>query len=409
MDIASVVVLNDFCHVQGGASKVALDEATALAAAGIDVVFVGAVGPVAPSLAASGARIICLEQPELADTRHARRAAMQALWNRTAYRVTRDLLARMDPAGTVVHLHGYTKALTTTPVLAARRAGFAAVCTLHDFFAACPNGAFYDYQREAPCVLTALGARCMARNCDKRHPAHKAYRVLRGVAQRRLQRFPASVDDYITLSRRSADLLAPYLPATARLHALENPIEVPPLPAVDVAANAQLTVLGRLDAEKGVVLAAEAARAAGMPITFVGEGPLRGAVELLGARVTGWLAAEDAWRQLESARCLLFPSLWYETYGLAVSEAAARGIPAIVSDISAAAERIADGETGWIFRSGDPAALLRAISGLRDDATVRAAGRAAHARFWAAPPDRARHTRALLEIYRAVLKRGREA
>src|SRR5579859_1407550 len=40
----TVVVLNDFCHVQGGASKVAIDEAVGLANQGVDVIFVGAVG-----------------------------------------------------------------------------------------------------------------------------------------------------------------------------------------------------------------------------------------------------------------------------------------------------------------------------------------------------------------------------
>ncbi len=64
---------------------------------------------------------------------------------------------------------------------------------------------------------------------------------------------------------------------------------------------------------------------------FIGDGPLR-PIEATGARVTGWLSAEDVQRELEHARCLVFPSLWYETYGLVVNEAAARGIPAIVSD-----------------------------------------------------------------------------
>ena len=45
-----VIVLNDFCHVQGGASQVAIDEAVALAASGIDVTFLGAVGPVSDAL-----------------------------------------------------------------------------------------------------------------------------------------------------------------------------------------------------------------------------------------------------------------------------------------------------------------------------------------------------------------------
>jgi glycosyltransferase involved in cell wall biosynthesis len=65
-----------------------------------------------------------------------------------------------------------------------------------------------------------------------------------------------------------------------------------------------------------------------------------------------------------------------------------------------------DGETGWVFSSGNGAALARALAALGDDAAVRAAGQAAYRRFWAAPPDRARHTRQLLDIYRTVLARA---
>lgn len=406
MSLRSVVVLNDFCHVQGGASKVAIDEAVALAGAGFEVTFIGAVGPVAPELRTAGVRVICLAQPELADRGRRRQAALIALWNASAKRATAEVLAGLDRRRTIVHLHGYTKALTATPMRAARDAGFARICTLHDFFAACPNGAFFDYRRQAPCERHALGVACVTCNCDKRHPAHKAYRVVRGASQRWAVGFPRSTTDFIALSRRSATLLAPYLPRGARLYSLANIIDAPHAVPVQVAANRHLVVVGRLDPEKGVVLAAEAARRVGLPITFVGDGPLRAAVEALGAEVTGWVPASGVWAALERARCLLFPSLWYETFGLVVEEAAARGVPAVVSDVSAPAERIVDGRTGWLFRSGDLAGLRTALEAVRDDDTIRAAGAEAYARFWSAPPDRARHTARLAEIYETVLARA---
>lgn len=403
--VRSVIVLNDFCCVQGGASKVAVDEAIALADAGLDVTFLGAVGPVAERLRDSAAQVVCLDQTELADAGRKPAAAFRALWNQQAYRRVQQILVGKDPVGTIVHLHGYTKALTAAPMLAARRAGFTGICTLHDFFAACPNGAFYDYRREEPCSERGLSMGCMLRSCDKRHPIHKAYRVVRGLAQRHVAQFPATVSEFITLSRRSAELLGPYLPAGARLHPLPNIIDVPRGRPVRVAANSSLVVLGRLDAEKGVLLAAKAAADLELPLVFIGDGPLRAEVEGLGARVTGWLGAEGVDQELRQARCLIFPSAWYETFGLVVAEAAARGIPSIVSDISAAAERVRDGITGWVFQSGNMAQLKERMRLLADDDQVSAAGQAAYQDFWSAPPDRARHTAALIGIYEAALSR----
>ena len=213
--VDQVFVLNDFCHVQGGASKVAIDEAVALAETGVDVTFLGAVGPICEALRDAPLRVVCLDQPQLLDVARHPGVALRGIYNRAASAAMLELVARQDPGVCAIHLHGYTKALTAAPALAARRAGFRTVCTLHDFFAACPNGAFYDYHRQQPCTLVALSPTCMATSCDKRHQLHKIYRVARGMAQRHVARFPASVHDYITLSRRSADILRPYLPNDA--------------------------------------------------------------------------------------------------------------------------------------------------------------------------------------------------
>lgn len=250
MVVRSVIILNDFCHVEGGASRVAIDEAVALKKSGLDVTFLGAVGPVCEELCAAGVRTICLDQPPLADATQHPSVLLQTLWNHAAYRTMQSLVANLDPRHSVVHQHGYTKALTTTPVLAAWKARLPIVCTLHDFFAACPNGAFFDYNRQEPCRLRALSTACAMTTCDKRHPLHKAYRVVRGVAQRRIARFPATVRNYITLSDQSAKLLRPYLPSDARSYTLPNIIDIERTPPVDAGANRALVVVGRLDVEK---------------------------------------------------------------------------------------------------------------------------------------------------------------
>lgn len=400
----TVLVLNDFCHVQGGASKVAIDEALALAGAGARVIFLGATGPICDALATAPLETICLDQPELLGAGKHPGVLLQSMWNRPAHRRVAAILQGLDPARTVVHLHGYTKSLSTSPMRAAQDAGFAAVCTLHDFYAACPNGAFFDYARQAPCPLRALSLACATTQCDKRAYAHKLFRVARGLAQRHAAKFPATVRDYITLSHRSAAILRPYLPRTARLHALGNVIDAPAAPAADAASSAETVFVGRLDVEKGVLLLAEAAASIQQPVTFIGDGPLRAAIEAVpGMTVTGWLPSAEVKRRLAHARCLVFPSLWYEAYGLVVAEAAAQGVPAIASDISAAAERIEHGVTGWHFRSGDAEALRGALLQARDDAAIRAAGRAAYAAFWSDPPTPAAHTQGLLGIYRAIL------
>jgi peptidoglycan/LPS O-acetylase OafA/YrhL/glycosyltransferase involved in cell wall biosynthesis len=401
----TVVVLNDFCYVQGGASKVAIDEAVSLAKTGVNVIFIGAVGPPCPELRAAPLTIECLDQRELLDVGRHPSVVLQGLWNAKAARHARRILETLPRASTVVHLHGYTKALTTSPVKIARRLGFPVVCTLHDFFAACPNGAFFDYARQVPCPRRALSAGCIATRCDKRHYVHKLFRVARGLMQRYHGRFPRNVQHYISLSERSAAILGPYLPTEARLHRLPNVTDVVREPQVSLADNRTILCIGRLDLEKGVRLLAEVVRQLGLGVTFVGDGPLRAEIEgIPGVSVTGWVSPDEVRRHLAQARCLVFPSLWYETYGLVVAEAASRGIPAIVSDISAAAERVQEGVTGWQFRSGDPADLARCLRLVKDDALMQAAGDAAYRAFWTNAATWRAHAERLLGVYRAALQ-----
>lgn len=401
----SVVILNSFCYVQGGASRVAIDEAVGLARRGVDVTFVGAVGPVSEELSAAGLRVVCLGQPQMSDGLSNPKVAIQGLWNVAAYEAMKAVLRECNRLDTIVHLHGFTHGLSSSPVRCSLAHGFRVVCTLHEYVTACPNGAFFDYVSESSCDRRPLSIPCLTRNCDKRLYVHKVYRALRTGVQKSLGGVPTGVMHYIGLSRRSVDKIRPYLPREAKIYFLDNPVEVPQGPPVDVARNRAVVAIGRLDPEKGVALLIEASRLSGTEVLFVGDGPLRVQAERSGTcRVTGWLPRDRVLAALDAARCLAFPSLWCETFGLSVAEASARGVPAIVSDICGTAERIEHNITGWRVRTGDVGDLARSFASIRDDALVAAAGRATYERFWETPPTRERHTEELLQIYAQAMR-----
>lgn len=400
----TIIILNDYCHINGGASKVAIDEAVGLANVGVKVIFIGACGPVCPELQNAKLEVICLEQTELINAGKNPFTMLQGLWNFKAAGIMRNLLKKLDKNNVIIHLHGYTKALTTSPVRVANKLGFKVICTLHDFFPACPNGAFFDYVKCKPCPKRAMSLDCIKTQCDKRHYLHKLYRVLRTFIQQKFGGLPSAVKDYITLSKQSADLLKSYLPEDARYYSLENPIEIPHLPLVDVRANKTVVAVGRIDPEKGIETLLKAAEKAGVSLTLVGDGSLRKLAESYPfCRVTGWLSSAQVVSELAKARALIFPSLWYETYGLVVAEAAARGVPAIVSDISAAAERVEDGKTGWHMRAGDIDDMVRCFNIIGDDDSVAEAGLAAYNAFWESPPILKNHVEKLLIIYDKVM------
>lgn len=106
-------------------------------------------------------------------------------------------------------------------------------------------------------------------------------------------------------------------------------------------------------------------------LLVAGAGPLeaecRAEAERLGVRVVwaGFLNQSEIVRALAVADCLVLPSE-SETWGLAVNEALAVGLPCVVSDrVGCAPDLIVPGETGEVFSMGDVAALRAAMERVR--------------------------------------------
>ena len=159
-------------------------------------------------------------------------------------------------------------------------------------------------------------------------------------------------------------------------------------------------------AEKGPLLLAECAQRLNLGTVFIGSGDLRTKLEsdFPQVAVTGWLSPQEASSVLRSARALVFPSLWYEGQGLVVAEAAAMGIPSIVSDACAAREWVADGVTGLWFRNSNSDDLCDKLAILRDRTEVaRNMGHEAYRRYWRQPATLQRHIRDLESVYKLML------
>jgi glycosyltransferase involved in cell wall biosynthesis len=402
----NVVVVNDFAQVNGGAAQVALSSANALSERGHAVTLFSAVSDPCERAQRGAVKVVCTHQHDIASDPSRARAALQGLWNLSAQRAIGELLAELDPRDTVVHFHGWTKALSSSVIRESLSRGFGAVTTLHEYFSACPNGGFFNYQQQAICPLVPLSAACITTHCDSRSYAQKLWRVGRQVVQRGAGDFPGGMRHFISVTDFSAAILRRYLPPDAAIHAVPNPIDVPHQPYAAVEDASGFVYVGRLSPEKGCLLLAKACSSLGVPLTFVGEGPMRDAIHSLypAAKFTGWLSPEDVRAEITRARALALPSLWYETQGLVVNEAAALGVPAIVPDNCAARESVLDGVTGLWFRTADEADLKDKLDRLeRDPALAAAMGKAAYQRFWNDPPTLERHVCELEKVYRQVL------
>jgi glycosyltransferase involved in cell wall biosynthesis len=166
--------------------------------------------------------------------------------------------------------------------------------------------------------------------------------------------------------------------------------------------------LGRLSPEKGVHLAAVAARAAGVPFVIAGKcnedlerayfdevvAPLLGPETTWMREIGGTLKTET----LARARCLVVVPQWEEPFGLVAIEALASGTPVVALRRGALPEIVEHGRTGWLCDHVDelPDAIRRA-----SEIDPHACREAAVSRY-----DIARMVEGYERIYRRVVTSG---
>jgi glycosyltransferase involved in cell wall biosynthesis len=409
-DPLTVVIVVDHASVTGGQTKVALESARGLKRAGHRPIVFAAAGPVEPAFAVDAIEVVCLDQPDILNNPSRIQAAAQGLWNFAAAERLRSLLASLPRHNTVVHVHGWPKALSPSIARPIANSGLPAVYTIHEYFLFCPNGGFYNYQTRRACALEPMSVACLTTNCDSRNYAQKLWRSSRQVVMRNVADLPAAFGDFITISKFQMEVVGDRLPKTARVHNVSNPIDcLDPGPKLR-AATGDFVFVGRIAQEKGPLLFAEAARQAGVAPVFVGDGPAADELraQFPEARILGWKRADEVSALMRAARALVFPSLWYEGQPLTVMEAKALGTPVVVSDACAGREEIEDGVAGRWFTSGDAGSLAEALTALKDDALIEALSEGAYKSFWFNPPTLARHVAAIVDVYRQMLSRGRQ-
>jgi glycosyltransferase involved in cell wall biosynthesis len=164
-----------------------------------------------------------------------------------------------------------------------------------------------------------------------------------------------------------------------RVHVLPPPVLVHASLSGDRAASdgsGYALVVSRLSPEKGVDVAIDACRRAGLALRIAGDGPqleaLRARAEGADVRFLGRVGDQRLAALRAGAAVALAPSRAAETFGMAVAEAMAAGLPVAASRVGALAELL---EPDALVPPGDADALADAASRLANDGAAGERGR----------------------------------
>lgn len=303
--------------------------------------------------------------------------ARATVWNSTVYDDIVQIFRREKPD--IVHVHNTLPLLSPAVYGAARDAvqgGIPVVQTLHNYRLLCANALFFREGRVCEdCLGTMVGLPAVRHACYR--DSRSASAVVAGMTalHRVLGTWQHCVTTYITLTEFARQKYIQGGLPVEKLVVKPNFAEQDA--GTGTGAGAYALYVGRLSEEKGAMLLLEAWRTLthstngadiAFPLVVIGDGPLRQTMEdfcqhhaLHTVELRGAQPLQDVMEAMKAARCLVFPSVLYETFGKSMVEAFSCGTPVVCSRLGAMQEIVEHGVTGLHFTPYDAADIAAQI------------------------------------------------
>jgi glycosyltransferase involved in cell wall biosynthesis len=290
--------------------------------------------------------------------------AFTTIYSTDAARRIRRVVCATRPD--IAHAHNIYHHLSPSILVELRRQGVPIVMTLHDLKLVCP--AYKMHSHGMVCEKCKGGAlrNVIANRCIKDSLAMSTLVWLESTIHRALNLYLGTVARFVVPSRFFLGKFAQWGVDTSSFVHIPNFVDVEKFEPAQEWSDA-FVYFGRLSPEKGIATLIKAAAQARVPLRIVGTGPeeanLRQLAAQLGvdAQFTGYLAGAPLRAAIASARAVVIPSEWYENAPLSVMEASALERPLIGANIGGIPELIREGETGFVFASGNVESLAHTL------------------------------------------------
>lgn len=325
---------------------------------------------------------------------HTSGAAITALsksrYNRAAARRVADACTDFQPD--IAHVHNTWFAQSSSVIDAVGDAGIPSAMTIHNYRLGCLGA---DLFRDNDVCTSCVGRSPLSgvvRGCYRGSRTLSALMAVEIVSTRRrstLDRINRFVAPSHFMADRLVDIGVPTERLTVKPHFTPDPGPRSNAPS----ESYDVLFIGRLASAKGIRTllrawerfahrSATLTAPGPLRLTIIGDGPLAAEARESaprGVEFTGWLPHAEVQQRMLASRAFVFPSEWYEPFGMVLIEAMAAGLPVVTSRASDAV-RITGTPSRLAAASGNEQELSECIGHL-DDSTVDEVGRDARARF----------------------------
>ena len=293
------------------------------------------------------------------------RVGMQATWARGPYEDLQSEIKAWRPD--ILDVHNFFPLASPAVHHAARRLGVPTVQTLHNYRLLCPGATFYrNGQVCEDCTRYPFPLPGVIHGCYRQSSLQSGSVALMIASHRLLRTWRETVSLFIAVSDFEKRKFVENGFTGSKISVKPNFV----LSAGEPGPGGEdFLFVGRLSPEKGLDTLIRAMESNMVParLNVVGDGPLMPVVQSAAERNSrirylGRRPQAEVLDMMAHARCVVFPSEWYETFGRVAAESFAKGTPVIASQIGAVAEIVDDGRTGFHFEPGNSQDLARVMA-----------------------------------------------
>jgi len=277
----------------------------------------------------------------------------------------------------ILHVHNYKFVITPSIFKAAKDRGIKTVLTLHNYRLMVPCGNFMTKEGNV-CerCMTQNPANILLRRCAQGSilKSYLQYRLFTKT-KNKLNQLTDLVDKYIVLSEFAKEKLIQT--GVERKMIFIKPNFINPLKKTEVSKKVERAVfIGRLSIEKGVANLLRNWENINYPLYIFGTGPMENELKK-NARNNSNIHLMGNWNNeeikvfLRDSAFMVFPSIWYETFGLTIVEAMSVSVPVIASNLGPRSEIVIDKKTGLLYDINNDLAFTEKVKLLIENKELR--------------------------------------
>lgn len=296
--------------------------------------------------------------------------AIKGIYNSKSARELEKLIVRFGPD--IIHTHNFFPLASPSVFFIAKKYNIPTVVTLHNFRLVCPSATlYYDGKIYEENIHKLLPWHAIVKGVYRDSKLQTAGLALITSFHNVFGTWRSKVDKFIVLTefakRKFKDSV---------LRVNENQFEVKSNFVEDYGYGDRMRedffIVGRLSEEKGIDVALMALSYVNFRLVIIGDGPLKADI-VSAAKLNpnieylGFQKKATIIEYLKRCKALLFPSVCYEGFSMAILEAFSTGTPVIASNLGSMAEIVQDGDNGLHFNPGNAQDLGAKIALLQGD------------------------------------------